>query len=195
MQDKNNPNINKISVEEFVNFIQNFYLKEAGECGFNIEIGELKIKESYALWQEDVDRVLSHAIQNSDSLCEYKHAGFISYWLRRRQIITNINIDSSEHSKTISLEEHFESLPNSMKTYAQFYNELSAFRLGLRISFHYFIIKLKDIGSSKEEIESKINIIAKRVKEIEVDMSVFLKQKNISPHALYLIYKTIFTST
>ena len=177
----------------FLNCVRENYLTASKKHSFIADVHQFRAYEAHDLWIEDLERLLEHGIEDSSDLDIYKHAGFLTYWLRRRLVINTVEIDNSDSpNPKISIKEHIDNLPSNMKEYLQYHNEMSAFEFGMQICFNYRINNLQENGASKEEIEEFINRVSKNSAVIISDIVVFMKQKSVSPHTLYLVFKTLF---
>ena len=177
----------------FVDCVRQTYFSIAKKQGFVVKINNFRAYEAHDLWTDDLDKLLHHGIESSDDLEIYKYAGFLSYWLRRRLVIDSIDIYSGEApNPQIKIKDHRDNLPKEMEEFLQFHNERSAFDFGIQMCFNYKINELKDEGFSDEDIEMFINNLARKSKQMAWDTSILMKQKSVSPHTLYLVFKSLF---
>jgi hypothetical protein len=133
-----------------------------------------RLGEAHSYWLRDINRVYEDKHAVPDHL---KRAGFLAYWLRRRQVVHHI-LDIEGTSADIAGRDKF--LIN--------HNEFCAFVLGLRIC-HYFSLaeKLRADPDISDFLSSQ-NLDF----DFLVDVSTLMKNKNVSPHSLYLIYRACF---
>jgi len=192
--------LEKLSRDEtwFSNCVQQNYERFARDYQFVLKTSQLRLAEAFALWHQDMDRTLSHGIEESVELDPYKRAGFLAYWLRRRIVINEIELYSEAgdpHAPKLAAHKH--TLPAIQNRLFNFYNEICAFRFGLDISIYYatnaYCNQLIAQGQSESNVQlmrkEHIRKISEKAKALVVDVSVLMKQKNLSPHALYIIYK------
>lgn len=177
-----------------------FAIDIGASFGCDIEVSASRLLDTYDHWQGDVNRAASENFPENGipldeeiqpiELDHLKHAGFITFWIRRSVPIQNISKQSNP-IKSVS--------DRMMQRFYAFSNELFAVRVGLGICLSY------EARIVREEIEKsgKILTIDQRNQSLFIsrrlsnwnlirDYLHILKHKNISPHAIYLIYKTLF---
>lgn len=167
------------SEEERVKFFNRVITEEARDTArrFGAEIARfsnLRIAQAQDYWQRDVMR-LRETIRPSrpDVLPEpdeFKQAAFLAYWLRRRIVVDGVQ------TKNLDL--------------ARYMNEIVAFVIGFRICHLHQAIRPEISGEEALERIRQFQLTKKYVREV----AVFLHHKNVSPHALYLVYKSLFQS-
>jgi hypothetical protein len=155
--------------------------------GCSIKMNEINLASARRYWCRDIENILirreitktDSGIEKKTKPNEFKQAGFLAYWLRRRMVV-----ERARRTKTFSAKEskriQNEFLKNS--------SEAVAFIIGLRLCTYYrlrpssaasvpFNLVLKDATPSFSYIMDAVNL---------------MKNKNVSPHALYLIYNSLF---
>lgn len=140
-----------------------------------------RVVEAHGAWQADVARVGQHEPRLSDGLDHFKQCGFLAFWLRRMSPMVDA-VDLTENvgdaaGYALSAEEK-----EFREILFGYGNEYLAFDFGFQICRFYEISK--DGGS-------------KRAEELVLppdyyqSLCHFMKYKNISPHAMYTIYRSL----
>lgn len=139
-----------------------------------------RLEEVRIQWLHDIGRI---DIDGSREPDEFKLTGFLAYWLRRRCVITNAI--RSEASLKAAADIGF------VKHQTQFLmrcNEITAFMIGHCICVYWN----SDLSSDESAIQDLSDFDIDR--EFLFDIGTLMKQKNLSPHALYIIYRGIINS-
>jgi hypothetical protein len=161
--------------EFFYHAIKEQVVSLAARCGAVVQINPTRLKEAQDLWNFDLVSLISDKkIQPSPYPCEYKHAAFLCFWLRRRLIIESVK--PSIPGKPIDAD------------FMEFKNEYVAFYIALHlVAYHVYF----PAGSSGEPARalSKWKFPADLAREA----LVMLHHKNVSPHALYLFFRALMT--
>lgn len=160
--------------DNFVEAVRRSYADYFFNAGLIADIDENKLLECFVLWKNDLKRIKEFEMSDSYQLDHFKHAAHMVYWLRRALPI--ISIQSAEQDPT-QYEEQEQQL---LFKYA---NQYCAFDFGFKLCAFF---ESNKHGSEVYFAEMAISYDYKQV------ASHFLKTKNVSPHALFLIYKAIF---
>lgn len=142
----------------------------------------LRVVEAHGAWKEDLTRVGDREPNLDDGLDHFKQSGHLAFWLRRMSPLVEAvdlteNVADAAGYPLTDTEKAFRDL---LFGYA---NEYLAFDFGFQ--FCKFYEMNKPDGSQ-------------RAKAIRLPMDYyqstchFLKYKTVSPHAMYLIYKSLF---
>ncbi len=67
-------------------------------------------------------------------------------------------------------------------------NELCAFLVGFRICTFFEYGRLADQGHPVDEMIQRVNISP----SLLFDIAALMKNKNVSPHAIYVVYRSLF---
>jgi hypothetical protein len=161
----------------------------AAKWGCAASMSARRLGEAYDFWREDHTRTLTEGIATSVDLDHFKHASFIAFWLRRMLPINETRVVSK-----------YKSVPDdptandNQKFFLRYGSELCALLIGFEICLFY------EFGTPKKgAIELRPNRLA-TLKLYHLpsttiaDFVMILKHKNMSPHALYLLYKSLFTT-
>jgi len=174
----------------FVKCIEYNYQRYATPHNIKISLSKYRLHESHSYWIEDLKRFKDNNIEDCDELCMYKQASFLSYWLRRRMVINNFDHLNQEMPYITGAVEKTQDLPSNMVNYIKLCNEYSSLMIGINICLNYRLQEKKFTTAADKELYT--NNIGEKVSALIQDMSVNLKKKSISPHSLYLLYKSIF---
>lgn len=140
----------------------------AAQYGCEVSPITINLMQAQDLWVQDIDNL---GVIDSDEPDHLKHAGWLCHWLRKKKPIGELTI--RDESKLTA-------------TYEKYYNDVTAFIIGLRVALFHECCRL---GYSDEDI---VELLAKHhYSDILHDVSVYLHHKNVSPHALYLIYRSL----
>lgn len=186
-------------IEENPDFLYEFFNFQTNNICFanskmRATISRYNIVEAYTLYKKDIKRL--EKIENAgEEIEQYKKLAFLVYWLRRLSPITAI---LGSHDK-ISVRNPTE----QQKFLAIYANEFCAFDIGFRIgrfiasrnveldceSPTRLLLALdKDTRIGPEEIRY-YSITKKHL----IDVCAMLKEKNVSPHSLYLLFSSYFS--
>ncbi|WP_141699306.1 hypothetical protein [Candidatus Thiosymbion oneisti] len=141
-----------------------------------------RASDAYTAWENDVRRVAEFDL-GGKPLDHLKQAAHLAYWLRRMGPI----IDSRDSSKNIQDGAGYVDLTKDQETLREllfkYSTEYLAFDLGYQICAFYEKAKAGASGRNQN--------FAPTTEYVDT-VCHFLKFKNISPHALFLIYKSLF---
>lgn len=144
--------------------------------GCNIRMSADRTDEARLFWARDIGRLEIHGDTVPD---HFKQAGFLAYWLRRRIVVQHVSRaiafdhDEDQHRQT---------------QFVMMSNEFCAFVLGFRICVFFVYGHLADEGDD----------IAADLERIQVepsllfDIAALMKNKNVSPHSLYTVFRSLF---
>lgn len=171
---------------DFVNF--NFALI-AKRFGCEIILHSRRTEEAFDAWHEDLKHK-PNRVHESVDLDPYKRAGFLCYWLRRRNVVDEIRPDGTDVADPKQMQK--------TELFAAYGNELCSFYLGYQFCLR-FAFTQNGGGAETPLIHASV-MDAERIQSIKLDgnfqkeIAICLKFKNMSPHALYIIYKSLFSS-
>lgn len=140
----------------------------------SVMIAADRLEEVRAHWMRDTDRI---EIDGDSTPDHFKQAGFLCYWLRRRQTV-------SLSSRKIISEQH----QQIQDLYLMNGNEITAFLVAFRLAAYF---EFKDQIDSVENIEQEISGLHLSHAFVS-DIAVLMKNKNLSPHALYITLRGLF---
>lgn len=152
-------------------------------CRLYPVVSKVRLIEAHGAWCSDLKRVGEHEPNLGDGLDHFKSCGHLAFWLRRMSPLveatdTTLNLGDAEGYPLSNDEIAFRKL---LLGYA---NEYLAFDYGYQICKYYEVGKKG--GSAFAE-----NLVLSR--EFYQTTCQFLKYKNVSPHGVHLIFKSIFS--
>ena len=150
------------------------YNQVASRFGAGLKFSYDRTDEAYEYWMRDIGRVYDAEDAVPD---HFKRAGFLAYWLRRRQVVNTLltapDVQDSNGDRNRFLINH---------------NEYCAFIFGFRICHYFSLIEKLDGSQDIAAYIGSQNLDSAFV----FDVSTLMKNKNVSPHSLYLIYRACF---
>ena len=158
--------------EFFFTAIEQHANRIAARCNSKVEVSPTRVWEAQKLWDHDMTALISEGkIDSSPYPCEFKHAAFLCFWLRRRVIVETVQpIDP-----TIGV---------TNTDYMDYKNEYIAFYTALHlVLYHVYFPKGGD--DVADDAFTNYSFPA----DLAHEALVMLHHKNVSPHALYLMFK------
>lgn len=141
----------------------------ASHFGCEAQISEIKLLDAQTYWLNDLKRLM---IDESIEPDHFKHAGWLCHWLRKKSVISSLKVFQEER-----LTEVFENN----------FNEVVAFAIGLKLVIFYECCE-RDLSDDSIVASTSSGL---NVSLLLRDVAVYLSHKNVSPHAIYLIYKSL----
>jgi hypothetical protein len=171
----------------FVRFFVDYAQDVLSQARLYPRLSQQRVIEAHGAWLSDLKRVNNHEpqLKKGDGLDHFKRSGHLAFWVRRmgpvvEAIDTTLNLADSPGYDVSEDEAAFRDLLFG------YCNEYLAFDLGYQFCRYYEIGKRG--GSARAE--------ALVLDEDYIRTTChFLKYKNVSPHALYLIYKSLFIAS
>jgi hypothetical protein len=158
--------------------IRGIFEKVAKENKCWVAMSDARLDEARILWMDDVVRMrIAPGDTQTASLDEpdhFKQSGHLAYWLRRR-IVANAIRESDGGEPT-----------DAIKKFILYGAERCSFYVGYLICLGFATSHLH--GRQRQDVLARIELTT----EYQYDVAVLLKHKNVSPHALYLIYRSLF---
>lgn len=142
------------------------------------------IAHAHYRWTKDM-RYVSDKEYEGRALDHFKRAGFLCYWLRRCPPLTDLARNPDARFAGVVHREGRKAL------LVQYGNVYAAFDIGLRIC-RYWEAARTDIKYPTEERERIKRFNIPQGSEYLADMCYTLAEKNISPHSLNMLYKSLF---
>jgi len=170
--------------ETFVMFMAYNLMFVARRWGCHVHVNRLRLEEAFDFWVEDTTRVLAERMPpETQELDDFKHAGFIAFWLRRRIPVEDVEFLTVR--KFLEEDEDF---------FLGYCNEICAFTIGLWICTFYQSHTTAIEGNVQSLRDNRLNYLQACTIDFPLfrDIVVTLKHKNVSPHDLYLIYRSLF---
>lgn len=147
----------------------------ARKHGYEVLLSSSRTDESRVYWTRDMSGVKVDGDTPPD---HFKHAGFLCFWLRRRIVLDEI-IDTGRAGVSTS----------SKTFFANYGSELCAFLAGYWLCLGFEYSAEMDAAEDIEALLSKLEVSPNYLTEV----CKLMRYKEVSPHALYLIYKSLFT--
>lgn len=167
--------LNKIQdFEWFYKCVSYEYNSFASRYKCKIELSKKRVRQAHGYYLRDAERFRNYGIEGNSDLDHFKHAGILAYWLRRRMIINTVIFE-----KHPSLPDEKMPFPVQEDFSEEYENEYCAFLFGLKICSHY---------EGKATHDNIANTFAR-------DITTVMRHKNVSPHALIMIYRSLFMKT
>lgn len=176
--------------DKFQRYMLHNFNAIANRLGLEVEVSQRRLIEAYDFWREDVARTLHEGIgKETIQLDHFKNAAFIAFWLRR---MIPINATRLVHPK-------YANPSTAARARRQFFlrygNEICALLVGYQICLNYECAKIYPARDSVHPLYGDRLTYLRMTKLPEALLSDFvmiLKHKNMSPHSLYLLYKSLF---
>lgn len=146
------------------------------------KFAKLRIIEAHGAWTNDLHRVTANEANLEDGMDHFKRCGHLTFWLRRMSPLVEaldltLNLGDAEGHPLAADEKAFREL---LFGYA---NEYLAFDFGYQFCLYYE--RAKPGGSQRAQ-----NMVLNE--DYLRTMCHFLKYKTVSPHAVFLVFKSLF---
>lgn len=166
----------------FVHFFADYAKNVLQQARLFPQLSQPRVVEAHGAWLSDLKRVNDHEPQLGGGLDHFKRCGHLAFWLRRMSPVveavdTTTNYQDAPGPDLSGDENAFRDLLFG------YCNEYLAFDLGFQFCRYYEINKA---GGS-----TRANCLILDEDYLRTTCH-FLKYKNVSPHALFLIYKSLF---
>lgn len=156
-------------------------------------LSRYNVQEAHGLFSKDIDR-LTRIENGGKPLEQYKRIAFLVYWIRRLSPISAI-LSPVEILK-------IEKITEKQKFIALYANEYCSFDIGYRLgryvasrnkelenpTFREILLALNPHSTISLQDIRYYNLTPKHIH----DVCAMLKEKNVSPHSLYLLYSSYF---
>ncbi|CAK0755644.1 conserved hypothetical protein [Azospirillaceae bacterium] len=161
------------------------FTKYAQDVSFEARLlpvfSEYRISDAHLFWTEDLVRVERAEPDLENGLDHFKQCGHLAYWLRRMSPVIEFSDASGAYSEGASpLDKERLKFRELLYKYGM---EYLAFDWAFQICrFHEKTRPDKSLRADAIQISP----------DYAQTICHFLKRKNVSPHALFLIYKSLF---
>lgn len=173
------------SMEDFDRFRATFeeFAKATclGACLFPT-ISLPRLRDAHHAWRDDLSRVEARESNLSAGLDHFKQCGHLTYWLRRCGPVVEFEDIAALWEEAGGLYKDEEELRDLLRKYG---NEYMAFDIGLQICQYYELERTDGKGLENPPIITL---------EYLIDLCHFLKFKHVSPHSIYLIFRSLLLS-
>lgn len=170
-------------VKSFKTVFESFCIHVLGEARLFPLLSPLRVEEAHGAWQNDLHRVGGNEPNLGGGLDHFKQCGHLAFWVRRMSPVIDVSdLTYDREPQTPPLTKDEVDLRNLLFGY---HNEFIAFEFGYQFCLFY---ELEKPGGSRRAKTISLS------DEYYKTTCHFLKYKNVSPHALFLIYKSLFYS-
>lgn len=191
--------INKLKDRNFFRqAIAQFYLNVAETHGCIVTISDRRISEAYDFWIADLERSLHlGSDEKTVELDHFKHAGFIAFWLRRLVPINDIWFIEDERVAAVAGDEAATAPSAGQIRFYRYGNELCALFVGFYLCLAVETLAMTGRMTSED---GAVTVVSDAVgvrtmpKHFNSEYPKLLKHKNVSPHGLYMLYRSLFDS-
>jgi hypothetical protein len=139
-----------------------------------------RLKDAHHFWTQDIQRISKFSL-NGKTPDHFKQAAHLTYWLRRSGPVI-------DYLDAINPQDGVAEPPTAQENAVRdllfnYSSEYLAFDLGYQVCRFYELGRLP-VGAHPPAFDIDMDYI--------LTMCCFLKEKNVSPHALYLTFKSLF---
>lgn len=163
--------------EDFTEYVTGFYYSECVGTGMKLELSPAAFTEAWDQFQTDLRRVSKFEL-NGGIPDHFKQMGHLAYWLRRSRPVLSVAPDPS--FPLAGTDDELKMGLKFQELLMRYPNECLAFALSYKIGLKH-VCKLSIPPSEFALSYDYLNTICQ-----------FLWNKNVSPHALFLIFKSLF---
>jgi hypothetical protein len=163
--------------EWFIKSIATYYQAEYERLRMSIRVSERRLRDAYGLWMDDMARVKFMELRGRSEPDHFKRAAHLAYWLRRCSPVIEVNEELTHDFKNVDKLREF---------YFRYGNEFIAFDIGYQLCLYFEV--------NKDGAEYSLTDYKLTSEYIHI-ISHFFKTKSVSPHALFLIYTSLFLNT
>ena len=183
--------------EWFIKCIAYTYRAIGDDYDCVVQVSKRRLGEVYDFWQEDTSRALNEGSDaETEELDQFKHASFIAFWLRRlcpiNEVYRNQSYPDGTRRENVSTEQAY---------FLRYGNELCAFVVGYQLCQFYHAMDLEDrINESGGDVVAMAAQTEENLRSWNLDANILadfvmiLKHKNISPQAIYITYRALFSA-
>lgn len=151
------------------------YKDVADRFACSCKISDIEIENARVHWLRDIDAL---KINGNGTPDHFKQAGILSYWLRRRAPIRELKVISPYDTEVGR---------SRQQTFLKLNHELSAFIIGFELCRYAHMKSVLDQGTNAViQIKSIVPDF-----KYATDVSILMRNKHISPHALMMIYRAM----
>jgi hypothetical protein len=177
--------------EWFISCIGYNYKFLADTWGCHVLMSARRLGEAHEYWYEDTKRTLSYGVEDgTKDLDHFKNSAFLAFWLKRM-----VPINECQRQARVFGTDDFDLI--DVKKFILKSNEICALLIGFQICLFYEMSKLVTLNGN---VVPLLPNRSERLKSIRfppgllADFAMVLKHKNMSPHGLYLMYRSLFTN-
>lgn len=177
--------------DTFISLITLNFNEIANRVGCEVTLSKRRLIEAYDFWRADEKRTLSDGIQRGTTeLDHFKHGAFMAFWLRRMIPINETRILPQYANPS-------ESMKARQRFFLRYGNEICALLIGYQICLNYETARhfSGENGSKVRPIADRPALLRRSTlpQDLLANFAMVLKHKNMSPHSLYLLYRSLFS--
>lgn len=169
----------------FIQDISDHYIDVLSSSFLNIIISAERMGDAHEFWTKDRKRI-SHIELDDGQLDHLKTCAHLTYWLRRSTPIIGIKPNTASMARLTVGNEGVEEITSEQGFLSNYANEYMAIDIGFKICAMYESRRI-DKRLSKQQVSAYIPN-----KKFIHDFCHLLKEKNVSPHSIYIIYYALF---
>lgn len=178
---------------KFIELIAVNYDFIAKEAGCKTVMSPRRLLEAHILWQADLTRTLNEGISKpTKKLDHFKQAAFLAFWLRRLNPINDTKLVDEDNPVPVHL------MNDQRVQFYRYGNEIAALLIGFQICLVHESARAFPKGGDVRNLHGARRIeYLRRVRfpnELLKDYAMILKHKSMSPHSLYLMYRSLFAT-
>lgn len=162
--------------EAFQSLVMSEFKACAGRAKFKINFSRSRLQDAHQSFARDAERLKDSLPKGSNQPDHFKQAGTLAYWLRRFSPIIAFTAEDDD----INCDKDVIELREFLRDYGEVF---LAFDLGLQIC--RFFERHKE-GANTNARDPSLDIKYAQM------ICYYLKYKNVSPHAITLIYASLF---
>jgi len=137
-----------------------------------------RLRDAHYAWRDDLSRLTQHEKNLGGGLDHFKQCAHLAYWLRRLYPIADYEDIAAAVGEVDDLYPDEQKRRNFIVKYG---SEYLAFDFGFQICSYYALERTDNPMTAAPELST----------EYLVDVCHMLKFKHVSPHSMYLIYKSL----
>jgi len=137
-----------------------------------------RLRDVHYAWRQDMSRLSQHEEKLANGLDHSKQCAHLVYWLRRQSPVVDYNDWHALQEDEYLYPEEIE----KRDFIAKYGSEFIAFDFGFQICSYYAL----------ERLDNPLHAQPRLTMDYLTDVCHMLKFKHASPHALYLIYESLF---
>lgn len=165
----------------------------ANRVGCEAVMSKRRLSEAHMLWQTDLARTLNEGISKATKkLDHFKHAAFLAFWLRRLNPINETQLLDEVNAVPVHL------MKDPRVQFFRYGNEMAALQIGFQICLFFECARNFPKGGNVESLGGAKRIDYLRQMrfpaELLADYAMILKHNSMSPHSLYLMYRSLFAT-
>lgn len=166
--------------ETFVHFFVDYAQSVMQHARLYPRLSKPRVVEAHGAWLNDLKRVTDRE-RLEEGLDHFKRSGHLAFWVRRMgPVVETVETISYQDSPGYELSGDEKAFRDLLFGYC---NEYLAFDLGFQFCRYY--------ETGKAGGSERANTLVLGEDYLKTTCH-FLKYKNVSPHALFLIYKSLF---